>query len=177
VTSTTARLAAAAAVATASLAVAGCGGSDVPEPAEDVTATQEQASPAEPEAGAFAVDACSLLTAEQVSAATAATSQEGQVNADMSSDRQSICEWDTDASEVAFVQVVVSDSTASTERAIAEEVLGPARAADVPGTEDAYVMSGLAGAQDGQYFVQVTVVPDDDDAALQLLGLAAAALD
>jgi hypothetical protein len=168
------------------LALAGCGGSDDPEPAVGDSATQDQPTASDTDSDAdteadttagFAVDACSLLTADEVAAATGANAEQGEPNVDLSSEAQSICEWVTDASGVAFVQVVVSDSDAQTERQIAEDFLGPAQDADVPGTSNAYVTAGLAGAQDGPYFVQVTVVPDDDDAAVQLLGLAAAALD
>lgn len=182
----------------AALALTGCGESEEPTPTPEVEATAESAPESagetetdeledtqgeETEAeredaagGAFDVDACSLLTADQVAAATGANAEEGAVNADLSSDLQSICEWVTDASGVAFVQVVVGESSATTQRESAEEFLGTAEDVEVAGASDAYLIEGIVGAQVGPYFLQVSVVPADDDAAVELAEQAAAAL-
>lgn len=189
-------------LAVGALALAGCGGTDDPEPSENEAATDESAgqqdsdvdtdsdmnSDTESDSGtggeagqqdgaaAFAVDSCSLLTADAVAAATGANAEEGVFNADLSSAGQSICEWITDASGVAFVQVVVNESSAATQRDSAEEFLGDAQDVDIPGATDAYLIEGLVGAQVGPYFVQVTVVPSDDAAAQALAAQAAGAI-
>lgn len=159
------------------VALVGCGDDTDPAPDSAAQPTQTEQVVNGDAREDFSVDACSLLTAEQVAAATGASAEEGEFNAALSNGQQSVCEWQTDASAVAFVQVVVSQSNATAERATAEEVLGVAADTDVPGATDGYVVDGLVGAQAGPHFVQVTVIPADDDAAVELAGLAVALLD
>jgi hypothetical protein len=169
------------------LALVACGGSDDPSPLPaaptegDAAVTTDEAQTASPDVtdsdtGAFGIDACTLLSAERVAAATGSDAKDGALNADLSSADQSICEWSTDAAPVAFVQVFVDESSAVSQRETTQAVLGAAQDVEVAGGADGYVIDGLVGVQVGPYFVQVNVIPADDAAALVLAEQVVAAL-
>jgi hypothetical protein len=172
------------------LLAVGCGGggSDqpVPAPVDDPSATSvddpgsagddSPATEADSDV-AFGVDPCTLLTTDQVAAATGATAQDGELAVDQSDENQAVCIWNTDAGTVAFVQVFLNESSSAGQRATAEEALGvPAEDVEIPGATEAYAFGGLVGAQVGEYFVQVTVIPDDPEAGVTLAGQAVATL-
>jgi hypothetical protein len=141
------------AVATAAcLALAGCSSSD----SGTTSSNDVNASPA---AGSGSLpDPCSLLTPSDIAAASGVTMADGVINAQLSNDTQSICEWKPE-SGFPFVQVIVVGGAdqVSTQRATAESMMGASADVTVPGASGAYSVANgsILGMAAGDYFVQV----------------------
>lgn len=119
------------------------------------------------------MDACSLLSAQDVAAAVGAEAGEGETNADASNPQRSVCEWSTQVAPDAFVQVLLGDGGS---RGDEDSTVADPTEVEVTGAGEAYYVAGIVGAQVDEYSLQVTVVPDDQDAAIELAGQAAQAL-
>lgn len=163
---------------------AGTAGDDTPAPV----------SPEELDEGQVP-DACGLLSAEEVSKATKLVAQDGQLNDDLVTDTQSVCEWQTaekekkkDGSkdgnkdgnkgkessdvpeEVSFVQVVVNQAKYKVARQEARQVLGSAPEFKLKGADAAYVtgQGTVIGLKVGEFFSQVTNLPLNEPALKDL---------
>jgi len=141
------------AVATAAcLALAACSSSDsgaTGSPAAGVSAAAGSGSLPDP---------CSLLTPADIATASGVTMAEGAINAQLSNDTQSICEWKP-AGGFPFVQVIVSGTAdqVTTERATADSMLGATTDVTVPGATGAYSVANgtIVGMAAGGHFLQV----------------------
>lgn len=158
------------AILSGSLVLTACG-TDPDQPQADATA--QDTAGVDGELAGRAVDACTLLTADVVSAAVGADAEEGETNVDASNPQRSVCQWPTDVADGSFVQVLVGDAESSGDE---PGIVGDPVDVDITGASEAYYVGGIVGAQVDGYFLQVTVVPEDDDAALELADQAAQAL-
>lgn len=170
--------AAAAVLLTSAVVLAGCTGDSQSDPTSGTGSPSESqtGSPDADAEGAAAIDACSLLTVEQVADATGSDAEPGR-SGSPSAGTGSLCEWTTSVDEVSFVQLAVLDSTAQDSRAELEEFLGQeAEDADIDAALDGFVVSGIAGAQSGALYLEVSLVPEDNDAAVALVEQASSRL-
>lgn len=185
-TSTRRRLVPVVALATAMLLAAGCTPSDDGD--DDATTETESSSDADegadsadaegddPVVTAADVDPCGLLSADDVAGATGAEAEDGRGGTPASGEG-ALCEWTTDASEVSFVQLLVSDATAADVRAELDASLAEiAEDLQIDGAEDGYTLPGTAAAQIDEAYLEVSVVPEADGAAEELLRAAVAGL-
>ena len=130
-------------------------------------------------------DACSLLTAEQLEAATGHDFAPGSINADQSDINVSQCDWFTaDGGDypAAVVHVAKPDFTVAEQRDAADNFFGSTADADVPGGIDAFVTKGgqHVGMAVGPYWVMVSFAEDSTadltDQTTELARAVAAAL-
>ncbi|MGA7271255.1 MAG: DUF3558 family protein [Acidimicrobiia bacterium] len=127
------------------------------------------------------IDPCSLLTSEEISAATGVEFGEGTINQTMTNDGQAVCDWLSSGSEFATAQVLtVNGDVFDSNMSSAEEVFGlAAEPVDVPGSDRTYATAegSIVAMQIGNTFVQVAYLPPGPgevlDSTLQLAKLAA----
>lgn len=104
-------------------------------------------------------DPCTLLTVAQIEAASGLSFGEGELNPQLSTSWQSICEWYSTDANFTFVQVVITAdaSTVAAQRETAEDMMGASVDVTVPGAENAYTVAGgsILGMGVEDYFVQV----------------------
>ena len=143
----------------ASLALAGCSSSANPSNGSNPSDTAMAAPPAAGDT-ANLPDPCSLLTADQVSAAVGATVQPGTIDTKVSQDGQKACEWTPGGdSPYPFVQVLITafGDQLDSQRQSAQDAMGDVADVAIPGADGAY--SFAAGSTIGMaikgYFVQV----------------------
>jgi hypothetical protein len=157
------------------LAVAGCS-SDDGSPTTGA-ATPPPASPSGSAGGPSdgLPDPCTLLTKAEVDAATGGTFAEGAINATVTQEHISACDWAS--SGIATVQVLVTTVDAfDSSRTTAADVYGSADDVSIPGTKRAYVVKGgfLIGMDVG-VFLQVSYIATGSNVASAVLDLAAKA--
>ena len=135
---------------------------------EATTATTDEATTTAP-AGVLPED-CLLLTPDDLEAATGVTFGDGTVNADLSNDRQIICDWvSTDLSAFAFAQVLIADfpyeETKSGTGAVYTLV-----DVSIPGATKAYATEegSIVGMEVGGLYVQVSYIPSDSSNVLDI---------
>jgi hypothetical protein len=163
------------AVATATcLALAGCSSTE-PGATSSLTADVSAAG-----SGSLP-DPCSLLTPADIADAAGVTMADGVINAELSNDTQSICEWKPEGG-FPFVQVIVVGGAdqVTTQRATAESMMGAGADVTVSGARDAYAVANgtILGMAVGDYFVQVSYMSTgaaDASAITSLLAADAAA--
>lgn len=142
------------AVATAAcLALAGCSSAD------SGTTNSYQVTLSAAAGSGSLPDPCSLLTPSDIVAASGVTMADGVINAQLSNDTQSICEWKPEAG-FPFVQVIVVGGAdqVSTQRATAASMMGAVTDVTVPGASGAYSVANgsILGMAAGDYFLQVS---------------------
>lgn len=177
------------------LVLAGCYGapaepSETPSPTSTAADTATAAPVATSAAAAPAATdlafpgACDVLDAATIASVAGGEWSEGEVNTDLSTEYQTICEWYKANAQFTFVQVLVTNDPAAvaTQRANANETLGDAADATVAGASDAYTVGGgtIIGMVAGDHFVQVTFLsngsPDGPAGNLALAEIVAAAI-
>jgi hypothetical protein len=142
------------AVATAAcLTLAGCSSAD------PGTTNSNQVTVSDAAGSGSLPDPCSLLTPADIATASGVTMADGVINAQLSNDTQSICEWKPEAG-FPFVQVIVVGGAdqVSTQRATAASMMGAVTDVTVPGASGAYSVANgsILGMAAGDYFLQVS---------------------
>ncbi len=170
-------------VLSVALVVSGCGadgpaslpagsGDSTAQPAGTATSGAETGEPAD-----GLPDPCALLTPDDLESVVGTAFGDGAVNADLSTDFQSICEWSAADESFLFVQVLVTDGSASvaTQRQSAQEFLGETSDVSVAGATEAYTVANgsILGMAVGGRFVQVSLLSSSiDDLTADTVALA-----
>jgi hypothetical protein len=112
-------------------------------------------------AGGDLPDPCSLLTVDDILAATEVPFDEGVFNDDLSSENQAICDW-SGSGDFAMVQVLIQDvDTFEGNRDSVVEVMGEVTDVEIPGVSAAYstIAGSLIGMQVEGGYLQVSYLP------------------
>jgi len=157
----------------AALALTGCSGGGTTTPAAADETTAGGGAPA-----AGVPDACSLLTPSDIAGVIDGSYGEAQHNDQLSNEYQDVCEWFSSNGAATFVQVFAAPGgdQVDSQRATADDAMGPATDVTVPGATGAYsVASGsILGMAVGDTYVQVSNVQStSDDLTAQTVALAA----
>jgi hypothetical protein len=129
------------------------------------------------EASAIAPDPCSLLTTDEIDAATGLTFGDGAVNETVTQENQTACDW-LAVSGLGIVQVLVlTVDVYDSSRDSASEIVGVVDVS-VPGASRAYATDdgSIVGMDMGGTYLQVSFLSSDQpDVSAATLQLAAAA--